>query len=107
MRWLCAIIRELSKYRNVSVPLLESADGVSQGAPQREIRASYIPDTTTNLIQIGPNIVGGGIRCSIRWMNDYASGYQKNGSLVLAFNESEMKVLVRIPDVTNISPEER
>jgi L-2-hydroxyglutarate oxidase LhgO len=81
----------LSKY-NLSVLLLESADDVTQGATKGN----------SGIVHAGYDDKPGSVRAKFCWAGnqmfpqldkELRFGYQKNGSLVLATNEEEMKHL--------------
>ena len=86
------VARELSRYNNISVLWLEAADDVSQGATKGN----------SGIVHAGYDDLPGSIRAKYCWKGNqmYAQldrelrfGYQKNGSLVVAFNDAEKDVL--------------
>jgi glycerol-3-phosphate dehydrogenase len=89
-----AIARELSKTNN-SVLLLEAADDVTQGATKGN----------SGIVHAGFDDTPGSNRAKFCWPgnqmfpaldNDLHFGYQKNGSLVIAKNEEEVKHLEQL-----------
>mmetsp|Transcript_54627 Transcript_54627/g.163240 ORF Transcript_54627/g.163240 Transcript_54627/m.163240 type:complete len:736 (-) Transcript_54627:399-2606(-) len=86
-----SVARELSRYK-LSVLLVEAADDVSQGATKGN----------SGIVHAGYDDAPGSVRAKYCWRGnqmfsrldrELRFGYQRNGSLVLAFNEDEMKVL--------------
>ncbi len=86
-----AIARELSRFQ-LSVLVLESADDASQGATKGN----------SGIVHAGFDDAPGSVRAKYCWKGnqmfpeldrDLRFGYQKNGSLVLATNEEEVKHL--------------
>ena len=86
-----AIARELSRYR-LSVLVLEAADDVSQGATKGN----------SGIVHSGYDDRPGSLHAKYCWPGnqmfsqldkELRFGYQKNGSLVLAVNEDEKKIL--------------
>ena len=86
-----AIARELSKYK-LSVLVLEAADDVSQGATKGN----------SGIVHSGYDDKPGSLHAKFCWPGnqmfpqldkELRFGYQKNGSLVLAVNEDEIKIL--------------
>jgi len=86
-----AIARELSKYQ-LSVLLLEAADDVSQGATKGNsgiVHAGYDDTPNTNRAKF----CWKGNQMFEELDRELRFGYQKNGSLVIASNQSEVEIL--------------
>jgi len=90
------IARELSKYA-VSVLWVEAADDVSQGATKGN----------SGIVHAGYDDKPGSVRAKYCWKGnqmfadldrELRFGYQKNGSLVVAFNAAEKRVLQELMD---------
>lgn len=91
-----AIARELSRYK-ISVLVLEAADDVSQGATKGN----------SGIVHSGYDDKPGTLHAKFCWPGnqmfeqldkELRFGYQKNGSLVLATNQNEIKVLEELLD---------
>ena len=85
------IVRELSRYK-LSVLLVDAADDVSQGATKGN----------SGIVHAGYDDKPGSVRSKYCWSGNQTFvqldrelrfGYQKNGSLVLAFNDAERRHL--------------
>jgi len=86
-----AIARELSRYK-LSVLLVEAADDVSQGATKGNsgiVHAGYDDKPNTNRSKY----CWTGNQMFSKLDSELRFGYQKNGSLVLAMNNEETKIL--------------
>jgi len=87
-----SIARELSRYRDLSILLVEAADDVSQGATKGN----------SGIVHAGYDDKPGSVRAQHCWKGnqmfaqldrELRFGYQKNGSLVVAFNDEDVKEL--------------
>jgi glycerol-3-phosphate dehydrogenase len=94
-----AIARELSRYK-VSVLVVEAADDVSQGATKGN----------SGIVHSGYDDKPGSLHAKFCWPGnqmfeqldrELRFGYQKNGSLVLATNQNEIKILEELLDRGN------
>jgi L-2-hydroxyglutarate oxidase LhgO len=87
-----AIARELSRYQQLSVLLVDAADDVSQGATKGNsgiVHAGYDDTPNTNRSKY----CWKGNQMFAQLDRELRFGYQKNGSLVIATNDKEIKVL--------------